>query len=102
MYSSDRITLENAGKGITINIITPENITEVSSDMYANALLTAGVEDATVDVVSPVKVSGHSALGGIYKVYDVEGVELDKVRMVLDDEELEIARDRAVKISMCQ
>src|SRR5690625_5454661 len=92
MYSSARITLENAGKGITINIITPENITEVSSDMYANALLTAGVEDATVDVVSPVKVSGHSALAGIYKVYDVEGVELDKVRMELADEELRIDR----------
>lgn len=102
MYSSARITLENAGKGITINIITPENITEVSSDMYANALITAGVEDATVDVVSPVKVSGHSALAGIYKVYDVEGVELDKERMELADEELGIATDLAEKEGMSQ
>lgn len=102
MYSSARITLENTGKGITINVITPENITEVSSDMYANALITAGVEDATVDVVSPVKVSGHSALAGIYKVYDVEGVVLDKERMELADEELGLATDLAEKEGMSQ
>lgn len=102
MYSSARITLENTGKGITINIVTPSNITEVSSDMYANALITAGVEDATVDVVSPVKVSGHSALAGIYKVYDIEGVELDKERMELADEELGLATDLADKEGMSQ
>lgn len=102
MYSSARITLENAGKGISINIITPDNITEVSSDMYANALLTAGVEDATVDVVSPIKVTGHSALAGIYKVYDVEGMELDKERMELADEELGLATDLADKEGMSQ
>lgn len=102
MYSSARIVLEDKGKGITINMITPANITEVSSDMYANALLTAGIEDATVDVVSPVKVSGHSALAGIYKVYDVEGVELDKERMELADEELGIATDLAEKEGMSQ
>lgn len=102
MYSSARIVLEDKGKGITINMVTPANITEVSSDMYANALLTAGIEDATVDVVSPVKVSGHSALAGIYKVYDVEGVELDKERMELADEELGIATDLADKEGMSQ
>jgi uncharacterized protein YpuA (DUF1002 family) len=102
MYSSARIVLEDSGKGITINIVTPNNITEVSSDMYANALITAGVEDATVDVVSPIKVSGHSALAGIYKVYDVEGVELDKERMELADEELGLATDLAEKEGMSQ
>lgn len=102
MYSSARIVLENKGKGITINMVTPANITEVSADMYANALLTAGVEDATVDIVSPIKVTGHSALAGIYKVYDVEGVVLDKERMELADEELGLATDLAEKEGMSQ
>lgn len=93
MYSSARIILENEGAGLQVNIVTPENITEVTSAMYENALLTAGAENATVDVVSPVQVSGHSALTGIYKAFDVEGVELDKERMELANEELNVATD---------
>src|SRR5699024_1250923 len=65
MFSSAKITREEKGTGLNVDIVTQDNITEVTSEMYANALLTAGVEDATVEVVSPVKVSGHSALTGI-------------------------------------
>lgn len=93
MFSSAKITIEEEGKGLNVSIITPENITEVTSEMYANALLTAGVENATVVVASPVKVTGHSALTGIYKAYDAEGVELDKERMELANEELTIATE---------
>ncbi|WP_249869395.1 DUF1002 domain-containing protein [Oceanobacillus saliphilus] len=95
MYSSARIVLENEGAGLTVTIVTPENITEVTGAMYENALLTAGAENATVDIVSPVRVSGHSALTGIYKAYDVEGEELDKERMELANEELNVATDLA-------
>lgn len=102
MFSSAKIVREEEGKGLTINIETPDNITEVTSEMYANALLTAGVENATVDVASPVKVSGHSALTGIYKAYDVQGVELDKERMELANEELGVATDLAKKDGLSQ
>lgn len=97
MFSSAKITREESGKGLTIDIVTPENITQVTSEMYANALLTAGVEDATVEVASPVKVTGHSALSGIYKAYDEEGAELDKGRMELANEELDVATDLSEK-----
>ncbi|AXI11221.1 DUF1002 domain-containing protein [Oceanobacillus zhaokaii] len=102
LFSSAKIVRQEEGNGLTINIVTPENITEVSSDMYANALLTAGVSDATVDVVSPVKVSGHSALTGIYKAYDAEGVELDKERMEIANEELGVATSLADNEGMSQ
>ncbi len=102
MYSSAKIVRQEEGNGLTINIVTPENITEVTKEMYANALLTAGVENATVDVASPVKVSGHSALTGIYKAYDVEGEELDKERMELASDELGVATDLAEKEGMDQ
>ncbi|MFD1851965.1 DUF1002 domain-containing protein [Oceanobacillus bengalensis] len=95
LYSSAKIVRQEEGNGLTINIVTPENITEVTEDMYANALLTAGVENATVDVVSPIPVSGHSALTGIYKAYDAEGETLDKERMELANEELGVATDLA-------
>lgn len=100
MFSSAKITLEEEGKGINIDIVTPNNITQVTVEMYMNALLTAGVEDATVEVASPVPVSGHSALTGIYKAYDEVGIELDKERMELADEELDMATDLANKEGM--
>lgn len=100
MFSSAKITAQEEGEGLTINIVTPDNITEVTNEMYANALLTAGVEDAVVDVASPVQVTGTSALSGIYKAYDEEGVELDKERMELADEELDIATELSEKEGM--
>lgn len=102
MYSSAKITRKDKGAGLDINIVTPENITEVTSEMYANALLTAGVEDATVDVASPVKVTGHSALTGIYKAYDVQGDKLDKERMELANDELDVATELAKKDGVSQ
>lgn len=92
MYSSAKITLKESGSGLYINQVTPENITEVSDEMYANALLTAGIQDAVVDVASPVKVSGHSALVGIYKAYDEgEGTELNTEHTEVANEELSLA-----------
>ena len=100
MYSSAKITRQEEGKGLTINIVTADNITEVTNEMYANALLTAGVENATVDVASPVQVTGTSALSGIYKAYDEEGAELDKERMELASEELDVATELSDKEGM--
>src|SRR5699024_5136858 len=97
MFSSAKIVREEKGKGLNVHIVTADNITQVTIEMYKNALLTAGVEDATVHVASPVKVSGHSALTGIYKAYDVEGEELDKERMELANEELDVATDLSEK-----
>ncbi|TMN22084.1 DUF1002 domain-containing protein [Lentibacillus cibarius] len=102
MFSSAKITREEKGAGLTINIVTPDNITQVTNEMYANALLTAGVENATVDVASPVKVSGHSALTGIYKAYDAEGKQLNKERMELANDELGVATDLADKAGINQ
>jgi len=102
MFSSAKIIGEKKGKGITIHIVTPENITKVTSDMYANALLTAGVENASVYVASPRPVTGHSALTGIYKAYDAEGVQLDQERMEVASEELDVATELAEKEGMTQ
>lgn len=102
MYSSAKITRKDKGHGIVVNIVTSDNITQVTSDMYANAMLTAGVEDAVVEVVSPVRVTGHSALTGIYKAYDAEGDTLDKGRMEVATEELDVATELAEKEGMTQ
>src|SRR5699024_7797245 len=70
--------------------------------MYRNAMLTAGVEDAVVEVASPVAVSGHSALTGIYKAYDDGGADLDKDRMEVANEELNLTTDLSDKEGISQ
>lgn len=101
MYSSAKITRKEAGEGLVIKQVTPENITEVTDEMYANALLTAGIEDAVVEVASPVKVSGHSALVGIYKAYDEgNGKELNTEHTEVANEELSLATQLAGKEGM--
>lgn len=103
MYSSAKITRQEAGEGLTINQVTPNNITEVTDEMYANALLTAGIEDAIVDVASPVKVSGHSALVGIYKAYDEgNGEGLNKDHTEVANQELSLATQLAKKEGLDQ
>lgn len=96
LYSSAKIIPKDPGSGLVINIVTPENITEVTADMYSNAMLTAGIEDATVEVAAPKKVTGHSALAGIYKAYEVTtGKKLDKDRTDVANQELSVATDIA-------
>ena len=96
MYSSAKITAEEEDKGLVISIVTPDNITEVTSEMYATAMLTAGITDATVEVAAPKPVTGHSALVGIYKAYEVTtGETLDTERTDVANEELSVATDLA-------
>ncbi|MFF5996242.1 DUF1002 domain-containing protein [Lysinibacillus sp. KU-BSD001] len=96
MYSSAKITRQEEGKGLVISIVTPENITQVTAEMYASAMLTAGIEDAIVDVAAPKAVTGHSALVGIYKAYEVKtGETLDIERTDVANEELSVATELA-------
>ncbi|WP_436837160.1 DUF1002 domain-containing protein [Planococcus shenhongbingii] len=95
MYSSAKITRKDAGEGLVIEIVTPDNITQVTNEMYANAMLTAGIEDATVEVAAPKPVTGHSALVGIYKAYEVNGEQLDPERTDVANDELTVATEIA-------
>lgn len=92
MFSSAKITRQDVGKGLTISIVTPDNITQVTSEMYANAMLTAGIEDAIVEIAAPKPVTGHSALVGIYKAYEAKtGETLDIERTDVANDELSVA-----------
>lgn len=102
MYSSAKITRVDSGKGVTVVIVTPENITQVTEDMYANAVLTAGIEDAIVEIAAPKPVTGHSALVGIYKAYEVTGEVLDPARTDVANDELTVATTLSEKAGIDQ
>ncbi|PRO65137.1 DUF1002 domain-containing protein [Alkalicoccus urumqiensis] len=65
--SSSKITMMEEGTGMDVET---NRITWVSEGMYANALITAGVEDASVYVTAPFDVSGTGALTGLIKAYE--------------------------------
>jgi uncharacterized protein YpuA (DUF1002 family) len=60
---------ELLAKGQGIEVKT-KNIEAITPFMYANALATAGIEDARVIAASPVKVSGTAALTGMIKAFE--------------------------------
>lgn len=68
------LTTKDEGNGLNINI---KNIKWCTSDMYRNALQTAGIYDADIMVSAPHPVTGTAALTGIYKAYeDITGNKL--------------------------
>lgn len=95
MISSVLVQKEDAGEGVEVTINTPENITEITAEQYTNAAITAGVADAHVIVASVSRVTGESALTGIYKAFDANGEKLDQDRMEVAQEELETTNDIA-------
>lgn len=88
MISSVLVQKANKG-GVSVEIITPANITTITEQQYTNAAITAGVEDVKIEVASIRPVTGESALTGVYKALDVNGETLDKERMEVAQEELE-------------
>jgi uncharacterized protein YpuA (DUF1002 family) len=64
--------------------------------MYINALVTAGIEDASVMVSAPHPVSGTAALTGVYKAYeDITGQQLDQGAKEAGAEELVVTGELA-------
>ena len=51
-----------------------KNINWVTDAMYTNALITAGVKDAEIQITAPFKVSGTAALTGLMKAYETASI----------------------------
>lgn len=93
MISSVLVQKQDKGKGLEVSIETPENITQITKEQYENASITAGVTDAKIQVGSIKKVTGESALTGIYKAFEANGEKLDRDRMEAGQKELEVVND---------
>lgn len=66
--SSSVLTCLNKGDGLRVRT---QNITRVTAQMYANAMVTAGIGDADVLIAAPKTnpVTGETALVGVLKSY---------------------------------
>ena len=72
------VLIRPAEEGSGLNVTT-YNISYCTIDMYTNALLTAGLEDADVYVAAPSNISGTSALIGAVNGYaDMTGSSVNE------------------------
>lgn len=88
LISSTLVAKQNKGKGITVKIVTPDNITRVTETQYRNAAITAGATDLAIEVSAPVKVTGESALVGVSKALEANGQEVDAKRTEIANQEV--------------
>jgi uncharacterized protein YpuA (DUF1002 family) len=94
--SSVKVVKTEEGSGIQVETT---NINYCTSGMYCNALLTAGLEDASVEVAGPFSISGTSALVGAMKAYAaMTGEEISESTMDAATDELVTTAELADKI----
>ncbi len=67
--SLSSVLVKPAEKGHGV-VVTTKNINYCTTNMYRNALITAGVEDADLIVAAPTQISGTAALIGALKAYE--------------------------------
>jgi uncharacterized protein YpuA (DUF1002 family) len=98
--SSAYCELLDEGNGIEVQT---ENINAITPFMYANALITAGIEDARVVVAAPVEVSGTAALTGIIKAFEeASGESLKEANKYIAHEEMAQTSDLGKRIGQDQ
>ncbi|MCR4739412.1 MAG: DUF1002 domain-containing protein [Lachnospiraceae bacterium] len=75
------VLVRPAKKGYGV-VVTTKNISYCTTNMYRNALITAGVEDADITVAGPSQISGTAALIGALKAYEnMSGEKVTDVAM---------------------
>lgn len=95
-WSSVLINKLDKGSGINVSCF---NINYCTENMYRNALVTAGIEDANVVVAGPKPIAGTAALVGVAKAYEqMTGKELPKDSLAVANNELALTGELAKTI----
>lgn len=63
------VLVKPAEKGHGV-VVTTQNVNYCTTNMYRNALITAGVQDADIIVAAPTQISGTAGLIGALKAYE--------------------------------
>ncbi len=83
------VELQEAGSGIEVETY---NISWVTKEMYANALVTAGVKNAKIIAAAPFPVSGTGALTGVLKAFE------QATGQVIDENQKKVANEEVVRV----
>ena len=89
-YSSVKLQKQAKKAPISVHIVTPQNITEVTADMHRNALTTLGLEHADITIASQTEASGLSALAAVAYSLEQNGSTISDESKTLAQEELSL------------
>lgn len=89
-YSSVKLQKQAKKAPISVHIVTPQNITEVTADMHRNALTTLGLEHADITIASPTEASGLSVLAAVSYSLDQNGSTISDENKTFAQEELSL------------
>lgn len=89
-YSSVKLQKQVKKAPVSVHIVTPQNITEVTADMHRNALTTLGLEHAEITIASPTEASGLSALAAVAYSLEQNGSTISDENKTLAQEELSL------------
>lgn len=98
-YSSAYMARTKSGTGVTVDIVTPQNITARTEAMYRSAAITSGVYDAYIRIASVRTMDGSGALAGIYKIYDEVDPAANQADQTARDEKREVAQEQMQVVS---
>ncbi len=92
---SSSILMQNLpkGSGIQVQIFEPGSITEVTSQQYAQAALSLGVEDIALVIITRTSALGTSALAGLYKTLELYGLGHEKENFEQAQEQLKTSSE---------
>lgn len=90
IFSSAKVEFMSSGFGVYVFIITPDNITEVTEDMYRNAAIVAGVNNVYIQIAAPQQVTGEGALAGVYEIFAQQGIVLNSDDIQLAERQIQI------------
>ncbi|MCM1598687.1 DUF1002 domain-containing protein [Latilactobacillus sakei] len=96
VYSSALIQKNNSNTGINVKIVDfngSNNITTITANQYKNAVLTAGVTNATIYVTSAVPIDGSGALAGVYAAFAENGETLNQSQVTAAQDEMSTLSD---------
>lgn len=90
VFSSAMIEQREAGYGVQVQIITPDNILLVAPQTYQNAAITAGAKDVLIKIAAVTPVTGEGALTGVYAIYEASGRQLSQASIQVAQKEIEV------------
>ena len=89
-YASVKLQKQAKKAPISVHIVTPQNITEVTTDMHRNALTTLGLEHAEITIASPTEASGLSVLAAVSYSLEQNGSTISDENKTFAQEELSL------------
>lgn len=93
VLSSAFIQPMQEGYGVQVQIVTPQNITQVSQLTYQNAAITAGARNAQIRIATVSPVTGEGALAGVYALLESTGTQVNPQDAQVAQQEISVVNN---------